>query len=141
MSQTHRISIAASLCTLSGVFQFRAVARYARGAFRASAPSALHNAAEWHAGAASVANAGAAGGSGVEQSGAPSSSRTSAAHPMTASAARVEPLLAEYDAAAAADQLAESLLGTPISPELRAPAFQLERGNASIAVHFSHEAR
>ena len=122
------------------MFQFRAVARYARGVFRASAPSALHDAAEWRARAASVANAGAAGGSDVEQSVAPSSSAMSPAHPVTASAARVEPL-AEYDAAAAADQLAESLLGTPVSQALRAPAFQLERGNASISVHFSLEAR
>ena len=62
---------------------------------------------------------------------------------MTAAAARVEPPLSEYDAAASAgaDQLAESLLGAPVSRALRAPAFRFERGNASIGVHFSLEAR
>lgn len=129
----------------SGAFQFRAVARYARGVFRASDPSAPHNASEWRW------QADAAGGTDADakQLNVAPPPPVSPPHPAAASAADTVPstraarigsefFVSDSDSDDAYPNV-EYLFGAPIDDTLRAPGFRVERGAASIAVHFVPE--
>lgn len=121
------------------------MARYARGVFRASDPSAPHNASEWRW------QADAAGGTDADakQLNVAPPPPASPPHPAAASATDAVPstraarigsefFVSDSDSDDAYPNV-EGLLDAPTDDTLRAPQFRVERDAASIAVHFVPE--